>query len=102
MESSRYNVLLIYLQNGIRNLSQLKSLEELNISHLESVNSESVEEAIGKEVRPSLYLLNVASLFLEWKVIANLATVAPNLTHLDISMCVSGVNDRSIQVSHQV
>lgn len=74
-------------------------MEELNISHLESISSVSVEEAIGKEVRPSLYLLNLASLSLEWKVIANLATVAPNLTHLDVSMCVSGVNDRSIQVS---
>lgn len=84
-------------ENGIRNLSQLKCLEELNISHLESVGSDSVEEAIGKEVRPSLYLLNLASLSLEWRVIANLATVAPNLTHLDVSMCVSGVNDRSIQ-----
>lgn len=91
-----------HLQIGIRSLSQLKCLEELNISHLESISSESVEEAIGKEVRPSLYLLNLASLSLEWRVIANLATVAPNLTHLDISMCVSGVNDRSIQVSHHV
>lgn len=95
-------MLFICLQNGIRALSQLKCLEELNISHLEAINSQCVEEAIGKEVRPSLNLLNLASLNLEWKVVANLATVAPNLTHLDLSMCVSGVNDRSIQVSDQV
>ena len=91
--------MFLCLQHGIRALSQLKYLEELNISHLEAVNSLSVEEALGKEVRPSLTLLNLASLSLEWKVVASLATVAPNLTHLDISMCVSGVNDRCIQVS---
>lgn len=84
-------------ENGIRALSQLKYLEELNISHLETVNSACVEEAIGKEERPTLKLLNLASLSLEWRVVASLATVAPNLTHLDVSMCVSGVNDRSIQ-----
>ncbi|KAG0728896.1 F-box/LRR-repeat protein 2 [Chionoecetes opilio] len=84
-------------ENGIKALSQLRFLEELNISHLEAVNSVSVEEAIGKEVRPSLSLLNLASLSLEWKVIANLAIVAPNLTHLDVSMCISSVNDRSVQ-----
>ncbi|XP_045127178.1 F-box/LRR-repeat protein 14-like isoform X3 [Portunus trituberculatus] len=84
-------------ENGIKALSQLKYLEELNISHLEAVNSACVEEAIGKEERSTLRLLNLASLSLEWKVIAKLATVAPNLTHLDVSMCVSGVNDRSIQ-----
>uniref|UniRef100_A0A0P4VX65 F-box domain-containing protein n=1 Tax=Scylla olivacea TaxID=85551 RepID=A0A0P4VX65_SCYOL len=84
-------------ENGIKVLGQLKHLEELNISHLEAVNSACVEEAIGKEERPTLRLLNLASLSLEWKVVASLATVAPNLTHLDVSMCVSGVNDRSIQ-----
>ena len=61
-----------------------------------------MEEAIGKEERPTLRLLNLASLSLDWKVVASLATMAPNLTHLDESMCVSGVNDRSIQVSDQV
>lgn len=84
-------------ENGIRALGQLKCLEELNISHLEAITSQCVEEAIGKEVRSSLTLLNLASLPLDWKVVASLATVAPNLTHLDVSMCVSGVNDRSIQ-----
>lgn len=95
-------MLLVFSQNGIRALSQLKYLEELNISHLEAVNSACVEEAIGKEERPTLRLLNLASLSLEWRVVASLATVAPNLTHLDVSMCVSGVNDRSIQVSDQL
>ncbi|XP_068241934.1 uncharacterized protein [Palaemon carinicauda] len=84
-------------ENGIRELRQLKHLEELNISHLEAVSSESVEEALGKEPRPKLKWLSVASLDLEWKAVASIAAMAPNLLHLDISMCVAGVNDKSVQ-----
>lgn len=86
------------LQNGIRALGQLKYLAELNISHLETLTSQSVDEALGKEPRPSLQVLYLASLPLEWKTIARLASVTPNLVHLDVSMCVSGINNRSIQV----
>ncbi|XP_071529960.1 uncharacterized protein [Panulirus ornatus] len=84
-------------ENGIKALGHLKHLEELNISHLETITSQSVDEALGKEPRPSLQVLNLASLPLEWKTVANLASVAPNLVHLDVSICVSGINDRSIQ-----
>lgn len=86
------------LQNGIRALRQLKHLEELNISHLDAVTSESVEEALGKEPRPSLKLLNVASLPLGWKAVENIAASLPNLTFLDVSMCTGGINDKSVQV----
>ncbi|XP_042205551.1 dynein regulatory complex subunit 6-like isoform X2 [Homarus americanus] len=82
---------------GIRALGQLKHLEELNISHLEAVTSESVEEALGKEPRPTLRVLNLASLPLSWKTVANMATLTPNLIHLDVSMCISGINDKSLQ-----
>lgn len=84
-------------ENGIRALRQLKYLEELNISHLEAVSSESIEEALGKEPRPELKWLNIASLDLEWSAVASIATMAPNLVHLDVSMCVTGVNDKSVQ-----
>ncbi|KAK3882857.1 hypothetical protein Pcinc_012790 [Petrolisthes cinctipes] len=47
--------------------------------------------------RPSLRELNLASLPLEWRVVASLPSLAPSLTHLDLSMCVAGVNDKSIQ-----
>lgn len=85
-------------ENGIKALRQVKCLEELNISHLESVTSESVEEALGTEPRPHLEWLSVASLNLEWKCVASIAAMAPNLVHLDVSMCITGVNDRSVQV----
>ncbi|XP_053643192.1 F-box/LRR-repeat protein 2 isoform X2 [Cherax quadricarinatus] len=84
-------------ENGIRALGQLRNLEELNISHLEAITSKSVEEALGKEPRPGLRVLNLASLTVDWKTIENLPTVAPNLEHLDVSMCISGINDKSIQ-----
>ncbi|XP_042861938.1 F-box/LRR-repeat protein fbxl-1-like isoform X2 [Penaeus japonicus] len=84
-------------ENGIRALRQLKHLEELNISHLDAVTSESVEEALGKEPRPSLKLLNVASLPLGWKAVENIAASLPNLTFLDVSMCTGGINDKSVQ-----
>ncbi|XP_063589996.1 F-box/LRR-repeat protein fbxl-1-like isoform X2 [Penaeus indicus] len=84
-------------ENGIRALRQLKHLEELNISHLDAVTSESVEEALGKEPRPSLKLLNVASLPLSWKAVVNIAASLPNLTFLDVSMCTGGINDKSVQ-----
>ncbi|XP_069181420.1 F-box/LRR-repeat protein 2 isoform X2 [Procambarus clarkii] len=84
-------------ENGIRALGQLRNLEELNISHLESVTSESVEEALGKEVRANLRVLNLASLPVDWKVIAKLPSIAPNLVHLDVSMCITGINDKSLQ-----
>lgn len=51
--------------------------------------------------RPSLRELNLASLPLEWRVVASLPSLAPSLTHLDLSMCISGVNDKSIQVKLQ-
>ncbi|XP_047498108.1 F-box protein At3g58530-like isoform X3 [Penaeus chinensis] len=84
-------------ENGIRALRQLKHLEELNISHLDAVTSESVEEALGKEPHPSLKLLNVASLPLSWKTVVNIAASLPNLTFLDVSMCTGGINDKSVQ-----
>ena len=86
------------LQNGITALRNLRCLEELNISHLEAVTSESVEEALGKDPRPTLKWLNIASLDLQWSVVASIADMAPNLTHLDVSMCITGINDKSVQV----
>ncbi|XP_076047587.1 uncharacterized protein LOC143029082 isoform X2 [Oratosquilla oratoria] len=84
-------------EHGIRELSQLKCLESLDISHLISVTSESLEHALGKEQRPLLRWLNLGSLGLNWQTVVSIVEQSPNLQHLDLSLCTHGVVDKCVQ-----
>ncbi|KAL7635629.1 UNVERIFIED_CONTAM: hypothetical protein RMT77_013446 [Armadillidium vulgare] len=82
---------------GMENLARLKSLEKLDISHLDVHRWESIHLALAKLQRPNMRWLSVASLSIQWETVLALADTMPNLRHLDLSMCVMGVTDRSIQ-----
>lgn len=89
---------LSVLQIGVENISRLHFLEYLNISHLDVKKWESIHEALGKISRPTMKHLNVSSLPIQWETVEAFGTLMPNLEHLDLSMCILGATDKSIQV----
>ncbi|CAL4123154.1 unnamed protein product [Meganyctiphanes norvegica] len=84
-------------ERGIVTLSELKILEKLDLSNLENITSKSIEIALLGFIRPTLSWLSLAALQLDWSVVEGLATSAPNLTSLDLSSCIGGVSDKTLQ-----
>lgn len=78
-----------------------KDITDDEVKSREDKKEKNSSGSVTVAPRPSLRELNLASLPLEWRVVASLPSLAPSLTHLDLSMCISGVNDKSIQVKLQ-
>ena len=83
-------------------LRKLKYLEVLDISHLDHITQDSIHDALCCEKRPSLSRLCLSSTPISPDSIILLSEMAPNLQHLDISMCVFGTNDKSVQVRKNI
>ncbi|XP_063822148.1 F-box/LRR-repeat protein 14-like [Ostrinia nubilalis] len=83
---------------GAIELRKLKKLNSLNIAQCDLITKVGFEKGICHEVNNELQDLNISALNLDQETLIMISEKLPKLKFLDISFCLNGVTDKSIQV----